>query len=458
MEILALIPGIAALVVAFTRSPQQALIQVYLPVMLVLPEYYRWVAPGLPDPTFSQATILPIAAAFAARGGLAAWRFSLADGLVMGFAFFVGCSEYLNAGYKEAQNLMFDMLAWVVLPYVLAKGLVEPQGLRVIFVRRLVFLLFCVSAISVYEFKFGATPYRLVLDRFFPWQGMGWVTTFRWGFARVAGPYGHAILAGLILVVGYRLQRWLEWSGHWEPRFRWLPFQPFSKGRMITLGLLGGVLMTMCRGPWMGGALAAAITVVGRARDRRRAVGIVLVLVVVVGLPALIALWTYASVGRAAAKSVSQETAAYRKELIDKYVDIALEHSIWGWGRNTWPKLESMPSIDNYFLLLAMMHGLVALAFLGAVFVAMSVRLFRRGMRGPPQPEGTSLEFTLVGIYAAFGITLATVYMGNQVMPLFFLLTGWAEGYLCQGETVQAAGSPVSLPAPGAFRFRRILG
>lgn len=458
MEILVLVPALVAAVVAFTRSPQEALLQVYLPVMLVLPDYYRWMAPGLPDPTFAQAAVLPVAAAFVARGGLASWRFSLADGLVFGYAFFVGCSEYLNAGYKEAQNLMFDMLAWVVLPYVLAKGLVEPYGLRVAFARRVVFLLFVISLISVYEFKFGATPFRLVLDRFFPWQGLGWVTTFRWGFARIAGPYGHAILAGLILVVGYRLQRWLEWSGHWEPRFRWLPFQPASKARLITLGLLGGVLMTMCRGPWMGGVLAALITAVGRARNRRRAVGMVLVTVVVVGLPALIALWTYASVGRAAAKSDSQETAAYRKELIDRYVDIALEHSVWGWGRNTWPKLESMPSIDNYYLLLALMHGLIALAFLGAVFVFMSARLFRQGMRGPPQPEGTSLAFTLMGIYAAFGLTLATVYMGNQVIPLFFLLTGWAEGYLVQGGENSAVARAPEVSAPNSFRFRRVLG
>lgn len=36
--------------------------------------------------------------------------------------------------------------------------------------------------------------------------------------ARIAGPYGHAILAGAILAVGCRLARWLEWTGGWEPR------------------------------------------------------------------------------------------------------------------------------------------------------------------------------------------------------------------------------------------------
>ena len=219
MGIIAIFPSLYAAYIALRQSAAAAFLNVYIPVLLLLPEYYRWSVPALPDPTFSQAAIIPVALAYLSRD-LKKWRFSLMDFLIFGFAFLVGFSEYQNAGYKEAQNLMFDMIASVVLPYVVAKGIIEPKGLRFAFARRFVWLLFVVSVVSVFEFRIGMTPWQIVLNRFFPWQGEGWITTFRYGFARVAGPYGHAILAGLILVIGFRLQRWLEWSGAWEPRFK----------------------------------------------------------------------------------------------------------------------------------------------------------------------------------------------------------------------------------------------
>lgn len=455
MEILALIPGLIAAWYAFGKSPEASFLGVYLPVLLLLPEYYRWMAPGLPDPTFSQAAIVPIAAALLVRRS-GRWAFSTGDVLVFGLAACVAYSEYRNAGYKEAQNLMFDMLAWLVLPYIVTKSLIEPLGLRIRFAKRLTFLLFVVSVISLYEFRVGATPYRLFLDRFFPWQGAGWVTTFRYGFARVAGPYGHAILAGIILVIGYRLQRWLEWSGHWEPTFKYFPKLPLNKARIITLGILGGVVMTMVRGPWIGAILAAGVTLIGRAKNRVRAVRIVAAAIVLIGLPAGYVLFSYASVGRENAKTPSQESAAYRKELIDKYVAIAMEKSTWGWGRNTWPKVEGMPSIDNYYLLLALMHGLLAVGFLVATFLVMMTRLFLRGMSlPPPLPRGSSLAFTLLGVYAAIGFSIATVFMGTQVIPLFAVITGWTEGYLLWGADGEAPAVAVGQAMP--FRFERVV-
>ena len=176
MEALVALPAILAAIVAFRRGPQWAFVDVYLPVLLLLPDYYRWPLPGLPDPTFNQAAILPVAALAIARFGRL-WRFSFTDLLVAGLAFSIGYSEYVNAGYAEAQNLMFDMAASVVLPYFCAKLLVEPLGLRTACARRIVWMLFLVSLISVYEFRFGTTPFRLLLDRFFPWQADGWATT-----------------------------------------------------------------------------------------------------------------------------------------------------------------------------------------------------------------------------------------------------------------------------------------
>ena len=203
MEFVTSIAGLIAVVVAVRKSASRAFLDVYIPVLLLLPMTYRWVLPALPDPTFEQSAILPIAAVWFFRERRR-WRVTATDFLMFGLAIWSATSEYLNAGYKEAQNAAFDALSTVVLPYALTKALIEPQNLRTALARRIVILLFAVSIISVYEFRMGMTPWSW-MGRLFPGQGTEWTTTFRYGFTRIAGPYAHAILAGLVLMTGYRL-------------------------------------------------------------------------------------------------------------------------------------------------------------------------------------------------------------------------------------------------------------
>jgi hypothetical protein len=458
--VLIAITGLLAASAALTRSATIAFLNVYIPVLLLLPDYYRWILPALPDPTFGEAALLPIAAVYIVKD-FRGWHYSFTDLLIVALALSMAYSEYRNAGYSDAQNLMFDMLGTIVLPYMLAKGIIEPQGLGPAFARRIVFLLAAVAVIGLYEFRLGMTPWQRLLHGFFPGQGQGWVTTFRYGFARVAGPYGHAILAGTIMVAGYRLARWLEWSGAWEPHFKAFRRLPVSKARMLSLILLAGVFMSMARGPWIAAICGAVFTTIGRAKNPKRAMGFALGAVLLVGVPAAAYLYSYASVGRAAARSQSQETAAYRKELIDKYVAIAAKHSVWGYGRNGWPRVDGMPSIDNYYLLLALMHGVIALALLIAILLWMPARLMMHAIASPSQAaRGASLEFTLAGIFAVVAISIGTVFMGTQVVPLFAILTGWAEGLLLQGNrgarNAQDAGHDVEAEVP-LFKFQRVV-
>ena len=86
MDIIIFIPALIAAYVAFAYSPEKAFLLVYIPVLLLLPEYYRWMAAGLPDPTFSEATIIPIVMAFLLKRR-SPWMFTFTDLLVFGFAF-----------------------------------------------------------------------------------------------------------------------------------------------------------------------------------------------------------------------------------------------------------------------------------------------------------------------------------------------------------------------------------
>ena len=455
--------SIAAFALALRASPGRALVAVYLPVLLLVPNGFRAITPGIPDPNFNQAAILPILLIAVLRFGHR-WRPSVTDLLVLAMALIVGTSEYLAAGYDEAQNLIFDMLASVVAPYAVARLCIGAEDLHVALAKRFVILVFAVAIVGLFEFRFGMNPFIATIGSFFPGQATGWVTTFRYGVARVAGPYSHAILAGIVMALAYRLARWLQWGGHWQRRFAHLPWLPWSKAQVIAATLLIGSAMTIARGPWLGALIGAAPAMVGRARNRRRLLGIAAALLLA-GVPlGWVGMNAYLEVAPGAEMTMSQESALYRKVLIEKYVDIAIEHAALGWGRITWPKVPGMSSIDNYFLLLALMHGVVALALLVALFLWQGARLMARGM---VEPRGAnSLAFTFVGMLLVVLVSVVTVYLGEQVLPILFLIFGWSEAWLQQARapapgSVARRVAPVAdgparrLPAYGAAPHRR---
>jgi heme A synthase len=152
--------------------------------------------------------------------------------------------------------------------------------------------------------------------------------------------------------------------------------------------------------------------------------------------------------------TASQESALYRKVLMEKYLDIALEHAWLGWGRNTWPKVDGMESIDNYYLLLSLMHGLPASALLLALMLWMAVRLLRQGLT---EPSGhNSLSFCFLGMIISVIVSLATVYLGENVLPALFFVLGWAEGFLHDPASDPGRAS-VNAPLAPPARFRRVM-
>lgn len=116
MSLVVYLAFVAAAVVALRHGPGRALLAVYLPVLLLVPDGFRAITPGLPDPNFSQAAIIPIVAVALLRHGRT-WRPAPMDGLIIVFAAWVGYSDFAGRGYDDAQNLMFAMLFSVLAPY-----------------------------------------------------------------------------------------------------------------------------------------------------------------------------------------------------------------------------------------------------------------------------------------------------------------------------------------------------
>jgi hypothetical protein len=460
LSFIGFLPAIIAFQVAMKTSVQNAFITVYLPVLLCLPEYYRVIMPGLPDPTFSQGVGVALLIVAIMRGGLKGYRFSHMDVVVLVYAVCVANSEYQASGYSDAQNLMFAMLFSVLFPYFMAKSFIEPGGLRFEFARKVVFCLCVVSIIDIYESKFAVNPYQMLLGRFFPGQGEGWMITFRFGMARTAGPFGHALVAGIMMMIGFRLQRWLQFSNAWPPKLKQLPWLPITAAQLFTLIITGGFFLTFAKGSWLAGFMAGFLVALGRLKNRALALLVLLSFIVFVGIPATIAFIGYASVGRQNAKDDNQETACYRYELIIGYIDIAKEKSMWGWGLTKWPQIPSMPSIDNHYLLLFLMHGQIAFACFIYVLIGTMVRLLIHAARSPPPPRsGASLAFTLASIYLGYIVAIATVYMGGATIPMLFMVTGWAESFLqSKGRDRSPWGEekPVVV-SPSAYAFKRVV-
>jgi hypothetical protein len=449
---IALLPGLAALIVMSRSGPEVAFLSVYLPVLLLLPDYFRCVLPGIPDPSFSQSAIFPIALAFFWRSGFR-WRLSGLDVLVFAFSAWAVGSEYVNNGYSEAQNLAFDMLTQSVIPYLIGKELFGLKGFETRFARRFVFLLFVVGVASIYQFRMGSNPFKAIFIPFFPSSVAGtWDTQIRWGLGRVDGPFEHSILAGVNFMAAILVNLWLMRSGRWERDFRWLPGFPLNKGRIITAGLVAGSLMTMSRGPWLAGVVGAMLTAAGAARSPKRALAIGAVFVAIGGA----AIWgvtkTYTSGSLDSAQTEEQRSATYRAVLLTQYQEIAFQRPLFGWGKNTWPKVSGMFSIDNCYLLMMLMHGLPYVGFFALFMLAVPLRLVRRGLELGPRQRG--ILFALAGVFISFAISLGTAYMGMQLQALTFLFAGWAEGHVIGGSSL--VESEISRHRPARHGFQQV--
>lgn len=452
--------GCLATYVAWMQSPQKAFFNVYVPVLLFLPTYYFWNVPAFPDPNVQQAVILPILGIWLIRGH-PGWRFSFTDILVFGFAFTVIYSEFSNIGYKDSQNFIASTIGAVICPYVLAKSLIEPFGLREEFGKRIVIVLAIVTVFAMFQTLTRAnyTLWQKILGGIFGGQGWEWPTQFRWGLPRAAGPFGHAILAGIVMVIGYRIQRWLEWSQVWPTRLRQLPWFPISIGKILTLVLFLGALITLVRGPLSGAIVAAIVILIGRTKKRWTIFWVLVAFFVIVGIPTISWFISYASIDPAHAKTESQQTVAYRWQLVVNYIDVAKQRLIWGWGRITWPKVGYQTSVDNYYLLIFLQHGLMGLGLLLALILSMMVRLFSHAMFQPvANPPGSSLGFTLFSLYIVIAWSIATVWLGEQTLYLFFLIVGWSEGYLLYYNQNNLKDKPTNSPQSfQPFKFRRVI-
>jgi hypothetical protein len=469
MALIILLPAVACWIVIARWSMRRALLDVYLPSLLLLPQYYILRAPHLPPLTFAQTAILPLGLAFLVTG-LRGWRLNWMDLAVFLFAASAGISEGWSSQLADrledlsapASNPANGVLAFIgglltiVLPYMAGKLLIERrdamgENMRGKFVARMAVLLAVVAAISVRDFLTVSNSWIKVGAVVFPRQFVPWLPQMRWGFGRIAGPYGHAILAGMIFLTGIVYCLWLcRVDPRWGAR-RIIDALPVTGRGLLIVGMVAGLLMTQSRGPWMGMGLALVFAALTRIFPLAKAAALFTIVLVCFSAAAYYVGIKYTDKDLTQATTVEQRDAIYRRELLPHYIPLVKERPAFGWGLTTYPKVAGQDSIDNEYLLLAVTQGLFGLGLYLAVAAGSAARLMR--LLGRPMGNNDRwLIFAHLSVLIGLMATLTTVYMGEQVVMLFFLFAGWVQGM-----------NPVPVRAEamerfaGQWSFRRVL-
>jgi len=110
---------------------------------------------------------------------------------------------------------------------------------------------------------------------------------------------------------------------------------------------------------------------------------------------------------------------------VDNYIPVAEAKGAWGWGQ-IFPRIHGQTSIDNEYLFLWVTQGWIgAISFMLLQLEAAIALLGAAGRVKTVQDRHFVL--TLFGVLVGIAFTIATVFLGAQSYPLFFLLIGWSQ-------------------------------
>ena len=312
------------------RGIEQAVLRVWIPFFLCFPFSFFVNIPGLPDPNFMQTAILPILFVLLRDRGQT-MQFGRMEILLAMYVCLRVFVDFLSRGYADAQNYAFFMLSSLIGPYLIGRYIINRREMDIATARMFVLMFVLFFPMFLYELKFWVSPTFALFGKLFPSAFSG--LSLRYGLARTAGTFEHPILACVMIIVAYRLHRWLCWTGFYEqPQTglmarlerltRWIPL-PFK--HKITLALILMALMTISRGPWIGGFAGAALAAVGNFSKRAFWLKLFIAAFLIGGIGAKSALDAYITPKEGEAISGEAMTMLYRKELIDRYKEYMYE-------------------------------------------------------------------------------------------------------------------------------------
>lgn len=449
------LPAIVCALVLYAWGPERALRFVCLPVLLCVPTYFWWKTANVPAIDFGISALLPLGVVLIATR-LGQWRFTRVDLWIAVYVFTCAYADFRTGEVSLAKYRLFYALTNVVIMYMAGKLLIEQSHARMVTVRTIVGLLCFTCVVGIPEYFLRMNLFLRAWIRFFPGEWPGWTTQLRWGFARVAGPFGTAEVFGMVLIMGLLFAWWLMPWNAGQPVYRALPWFSVGGATRALLALFAVTLfMTQSRGPMLGLVVAVPIAAIGRSKRPVRTACIVALVMLAVGIPGYLAAKQYSS-GKRTDYGSDRETAQYRRQLLDNYVPLAEKGGAWGYG-TFHPILGGQESIDDEFLRVYLGQGYVGLLALVLMVLDTGYALLRGGFAAS-SAWNRQFSFTMLGVLAGWTLTLLTVFLGAQSYELFFLLIGWAQmvGVRDVVPRLAPSAAPVTTAGAGSRAMTRI--
>ncbi|MCC7430432.1 O-antigen ligase family protein [bacterium] len=456
MENIVLLPLVGVLIFLSQKTTKEAFAKFFIPVLLLFPTYYQTkLVQGIPELSFWSAAFIPILAFWLLKDGASGYKFSLLDLVILLHLLLVFYGQFSNSTYKEAQKVFFNDLLARFFPYLIAKSFFTDHKSRILIVRSLIVVSAVVAVSMIIEFRFFYNaldkPIRNLWPTWVPWEQ----PMKRYGFKRAFGSFAHPICGGYFFAMVAPIAVWF-WKGNY-----------FSKtsavwGKRIAILTTLGCAVAISRAPFAGLVLAYVLMWFGWAKNK---IFVLTIIVSVAGSAAIIFLpeiIAYVSVDRATAETADQRNAAYRKELMDNYMEIVEMKPWFGWGRFTVPVVKKQKSIDNEYLFIALTSGKIPLYAYILTMIWVSFRLLIFVFKQPySSPEGR-LAWCLLGGWFAAIFTQSTVYAGTQTVQMFYIIAGMSEGLVTGKLSSQTQKQNINKSEPkkligNGYRFSRVL-
>jgi hypothetical protein len=303
------------------------------------------------------------------------------------------------------------------------------------FIRYFLVLLAILVPFALYELFYSRMPiadlFRAVFD----------VTKknqeFRYGLARVQVVFPHSILYGLFCSLALASVYYIYRSRPLQMVPRLLLVTSMTLMSLSSAPLLSIAMQLLMifwdkvtRGSWkLLAALTAALYIFLELASNRGAV--------VIFFETL---------------TISPQSGWWRIHIWRHGSAAALNHPIMGIGLNDWVRpVWLTSSVDNFWLLMAMRHGLVGIAFLGMAVVLHVAYVTRANLLSDETRLRTGYGITLVGLL----FVLSTVHVWNElaVFVMFFLGAG---SFLYRARTTEPEETADYVESPGATPSRSL--
>ena len=266
------------------------------------------------------------------------------------------------------------------------------------------------------------------------------------GPLRAMASTGHPIVMGYLMVVSI-------------PLFVYLTPSIRSKFiRFLTLAvLLGALVATLSRGPWVGG-MAMALVVAGIGQGAAKRFGKIGLGVAVATGVALVSDWGRGLIDQLPfIGTVGAETVNYRQQLFEVSMHILSYSPFFGapgfYGNEAAQQLrqgEGIIDMVNSYLGVAMGTGIVGLTLFVGFFLSAAWVAWRARRLAGTEPQALEFSRAVLAALAGMAVIIATTSSINVIPVIYFLISGIAVG--CGGALlagVQVASGAATGPGYG---------